>query len=989
MNTDSIKKLYFKDTSFADLMRRRIYNVLLYASKYDAFSLEEDGRIDELIFNEYTSLNLRYPPRFTQVGTEEEANRALEENIYDLIISMPSGDSINPFEWAKKVKEELPDIPIVVLTPFSRMVSERLKNEDLSAIDYVFSWLGNSDLLLAIVKLIEDKMNVEEDVESVGVQAIMLVEDSIRFYSSMLPHIYKYVFNQSRSFMTEALNEHEQMLRMRGRPKVLLARSYNEAVEIYSTFKKNMLGVITDVSYIMDGIKNEKAGVKLCQQIRKADKHIPLIMMSTDKQNSKLAKKVNAAFVHKLSKTYIRELRNIISNYFGFGDFTFFNIKTQKAEGRISNLRGLQNTLYNISDECLYYHLSQNDISKWLYSRALFPLAEFLKKIEVDTPQVANMQQARQIIFDAIVSYRKVKNQGVVATFDKDRFDKYSNFVRIGDGSMGGKGRGLAFIDSMIKSNPTFDKFENTKILIPRTVVICTDVFTEFMEINGLYPIALSERNDEEILEFFLQAHLPQRVIDNLNVFLDVIASPLAVRSSSLLEDSHYQPFAGVYSTYMIPYDEVDKVNMLNMIVKAIKAVYASVFYKESKAYMTATKNVIDEEKMAIVLQEVCGSYYGTRFYPSFSGVGRSLNFYPLNAEKPEEGIVEVAMGLGKYIVDGGATLRFSPYYPHNVLQTSTLDLALRETQTTFYAIDSNNKEFIPKVDDSFNLIKIRVQDAIDDGTLKYIASTFNPYDQAIYDNIIEKGRKVITFANVLQHDVFPLAKIMKKVLKISQEEMGRPIEIEFAVQLDYSDKKEHQFYLLQIRPIVDSREMIQEDIGNIQEENTIISCNNAMGHGIKDDIYDIIYVKPEAFNASKNRLIAYDIEKLNKKMVEEERPYILIGPGRWGSSDEWLGIPVNWSYISNAKVIVESGLDKYRIDPSQGTHFFQNLTSFGVSYFTINPYIDDGHFDVEILNQQQAEYESEYIRLVHFENPTIVKVDGKKKIGVIMKAEE
>ncbi|PIF01478.1 MAG: phosphoenolpyruvate synthase, partial [Paludibacter sp.] len=530
MNTDNIKKLYFKDTSFADLMRHRIYNVLLYASKYDAFSLEEDGRIDELIFNEYTSLNLRYPPRFTQVGTEKEANKALEENMYDLIISMPSGDSINPFEWAKQVKKDFPYIPIVVLTPFSRMVSERLKYEDLSAIDYVFSWLGNSDLLLAIVKLIEDKMNVEEDVEAVGVQAIMLVEDSIRFYSSMLPHIYKYVFNQSRSFMTEALNEHEQMLRMRGRPKVLLARSYNEAVEIYSTFKKNMLGVITDVSYIMDGLKNEKAGLKLCRQIRKEDKHIPLIMMSTDKKNAKPARKVNAAFVHKLSKTYIRELRNIISNYFGFGDFTFFNPKTQVVEGRISNLRGLQNTLYHLSDECLYYHLAQNDISKWLYSRALFPLAEFLKKIDVDTFENTDLEEARQIIFDAIVAYRKVKNQGVVATFDKERFDKYSNFVRIGDGSMGGKGRGLAFIDSMIKSNPKFDQFKNTDILIPRTVVICTDVFTEFMEINGLYPIALSERDDQEILDVFLKAYLPQRVIDNLNVFLDVITSPLAVR---------------------------------------------------------------------------------------------------------------------------------------------------------------------------------------------------------------------------------------------------------------------------------------------------------------------------------------------------------------------------------------------------------------------------------------------------------------------------
>jgi hypothetical protein len=986
MNTPSIKKLYFKDTSFANLMTHRIYNVLLYASKYDAFVLEEDGRIDELIFNEYTSLNLRYPPRFRLVSSEEEANALLHDRQFELIISMPSGDSINPFEWAKKVKKQFPDIPIVVLTPFSKSVSLRIANEDLSAIDYVFSWLGNSDILLAIIKLIEDKMNVEEDVKSVGVQVILFVEDSIRWYSSIVPHLYKFVFKQSRSFMTEALNEHEQMLRMRGRPKILLARSYEEGIAIYEKYKQNMLGVITDVSYMQNGEKNTKAGINLCSEIRKFDKYIPLIVESTNESNLPLADNEKAAFLNKMSKTFLLELREKISKNFGFGDFVFINPTTGEEEARIQNLRGLQESIFTISDESLYYHVSRNNISRWLYSRAMFPLAEFLKSINVGNNVVPDLEKVREIIFDAIVQYRKVKNRGIVAVFQRDRFDQYSNFARIGEGSLGGKGRGLAFIDAMIKRNESFEKFENAQIVIPKTVVLCTDNFSEFMELNQLYPIALSELPDDEILQHFLKARIPQHLIADLHAFLGVVSTPIAVRSSSLLEDSHYQPFAGIYSTYMVPYSADSKTHMLEMITEAIKAVYASVFYHDSKAYMTATKNIIDEEKMAIVLQEICGNEYGMRFYPSFSGVARSLNYYPIGAERPEEGIVNIAMGLGKYIMDGGTSLRFSPAYPNNILQTSTLEMALSETQTYFNALDLRNIQFIPQVDDGFNLLKISVGDALNDGTLRYIASTYNPTDHVIQDGLYEGGRKVLTFANILQHNVFPLAEILKEVLRIAQSEMGRPIEIEFAVNLDYSPAKLHVFYLLQIRPIVDSKEMISEDIGSIPEENAIITCKNALGHGITTDMFDLIYVKPEAFNASKNPLIAAEIEKLNREMIHANSHYALIGPGRWGSADPWLGIPVKWSNISNARLIVESGLSTYRIDPSQGTHFFQNLTSFGVAYFTINPFMHDGSFDTEYLNALPAAYESEYIRHIHFDKPIIMKVDGRKNRGVVMK---
>lgn len=967
-------------------MTHRIYNVLLYASKYDAFVLEEDGRIDELIFNEYTSLNLRYPPRVTLVSNEEQANALLKERTFELIISMPSGDSINPFEWAKSVKQRFPDIPIVVLTPFSRSVSKRIANEDLSAIDYVFSWLGNSDLLLAIIKLIEDKMNVEEDVNSVGVQVILFVEDGIHFYSSIVPHLYKFVFKQSRSFMTEALNEHEQMLRMRGRPKILLARTYEEGLAIYEKFKNNMLGVITDVSYPQNGERNKQAGINLCVEIRKHDKHIPLIIESAEEENHAHANRLSAAFLNKNSKTLLIDLREQIIDNFGFGDLIFINPLTNEEEARIENLKGLQETIFKISDESLYFHVSRNNISRWLYSRAMFPLAEFLKNINVDNFAASDLAKVRQIIFDAIVHYRKVKNRGVVAVFQRDRFDQYSNFARIGEGSLGGKGRGLAFIDAMIKRNVSLENFENTQITIPKTVVLCTDNFSEFMELNQLYPIALSELSDDEILKHFLKARLPKRLIADLHAFLKAINSPIAVRSSSLLEDSHYQPFAGIYSTYMVPYNAESKTQMLEMVTEAIKAVYASVFYHDSKAYMTATKNVIDEEKMAIVLQEICGNAHENRFYPSFSGVARSLNYYPIGAEKSEDGIANIALGLGKYIMDGGTSLRFSPAYPNNILQTSTLEFALRETQTYFNALDLSQMQFVPQVDDGFNLLKIRVSDAEKDGTLRYIASTFNPQDQVINDSIYEGGRKIITFANILKHNVFPLAETLKEVLHIAQAEMGRPIEIEFAVNLDYSPLKQHIFYLLQIRPIVDNKEMVNEDIGAIPEENAIITCKSALGHGITNDIYDLIYVKQEAFNAAKNQLIVTELERINRELISQNRHYILVGPGRWGSADSWLGIPVKWSNISNARLIVECGLSNYRVDPSQGTHFFQNLTSFGVAYFTINPFQQDGSFDTEFLNAQDALYESEYVRHVRFNKPIIMKVDGRKNKGVVMK---
>ena len=975
-----LNQLYFKDTSFVDLMTKRIFNVLLVANPYDAFMLEDDGRIDEKLFNEYMNLSLRYPPRFTQVSTMEEAWQKLGAMTYDLVICMPGSDNSDAFDIAHSIKDRYPAIPLVVLTPFSHGITARMEHEDLSIFEYVFCWLGNTDLLLSIIKLIEDKMNLEHDVKEVGVQMILVVEDSIRFYSSVLPSLYRFVLEQSREFATEALNAHQRTLRMRGRPKIVLARTYEEAITLYRQYSDNILGVISDASFPREGEKDPEAGARLLTEIRAHDPYIPLIMESSESANWEFAHRCGASFVDKNSKKMDVDLREAVSKNFGFGDFVFRDPATMEEIARVRNLKDLQRIIFTVPRESLHYHITRNHISRWLYSRAMFPVAEFLKSITCDSYE--DVDAHRQIIFDAIVKYRKMKNRGVVAEFIKERFDSYSNFARIGEGSLGGKGRGLAFIDNLVKRHVEFESFENATVTIPKTVVLCTDIFDEFMDTNNLYQVALSDVSDAVILRYFLRAKLPDRLIDDFFAFFDAVKAPIAIRSSSLLEDSHYQPFAGIYSTYMIPYLD-DKYEMLRMLSDAIKGVYASVYYKDSKAYMQATRNVIDQEKMAVILQEVVGTQYGDRYYPTMSGVARSLNYYPIGEEKAEEGIVNLALGLGKYIVDGGLTLRVSPYHPNKVLQTSELEMALRETQTQFYALDLKNAGENFSVDDGFNILKLPVKEAEKDGALTYIASTYDPYDMVIRDGIYPGGRKVITFANVLQHDVFPLADILRLVQQYGQGEMRRPVEIEFAAKLN--NDRTGTFYLLQIRPIVDCKEMLEEDLASIPVEDTLIRSNNSLGHGIMDEMQDIVYVKTDGYSASNNQLIAYDIEKLNDEFLREGKNYILVGPGRWGSSDTWLGIPVKWPHISAARVIVEAGLTNYRVDPSQGTHFFQNLTSFGVGYFTVNAYRNDGVYNQAYLDSLPAVHETKFLRHVHFDRPLIVKMDGKKNLGVVM----
>ncbi len=978
------RKFYFTDTPFVNLMKKRIYHVLLISSAYDTFVLEGDGRIDEQIFNEYVSLSLRYPPQFIKASTEEKAFEALEDITIDLIITMQNVGESSTFKLIERIKAKYPNKPVVVLTPFSREAAIKMTEDKLKNVDYVFCWLGNTDLLLAIIKLIEDKMNVEHDVMQVGVQTIILVEDSIRFYSSYLPNIYKLIFNQSREFMTEGLNEHQQMLRMRGRPKILLARNYEEAINLYQKYKNNLLGIISDMSYTRNGIEDKQAGRKLVEMIRQDDEFTPILLQSSDAGNEAIAKELKVGFINKNSKTLSLELREYIMEYFAFGNFVFIDPATGETIASVPDLKSLQQIIFDIPDESLTYHIERNHISKWLRARALFPLAELFRDFRPD--DFTDLDEIRRFLFDSIANYRLNKSRGIIAEFNRESFDEYFSFTRIGDGSIGGKARGLAFLDTLIKQKRLFDKYNDVIITIPRTVVLCTDIFDEFMLDNDLYKIALSDISNEEILNHFINARLPFRVHEDLATLISVTNYPIAVRSSSLLEDSHYQPFAGIYSTYMVAYNEEDERVMNEQLGIAIKSVYASAFFKDSKAYMAATSNVIDEEKMAIVLQEVCGNKYDHRFYPSFSGVARSINFYPIEQEKPEDGIVSIALGLGKYIVDGGVSLRFSPKYPKKILQLASPEMALRETQKYFDVLDLRKSSFYPSVDDGVNIMNLNINEAVIDNSLKHIASTFDYENHCLREGFQDNGRPIITFSNILNHNVFPLAEILKEVLEVGQSEMGKPVEIEFAVNLHRPKGKPKIFNLLQIRPIVENFETIDVPLENIPWKDTIIYANTALGNGIMNDITDFVYVKPEAFNPAQNHETAHRVGRLNDEFLKWKRNYVLVGPGRWGSNDPWLGIPVKWPQISAARVIVESGLSHYRIDPSQGTHFFQNLTSFRVGYFTINPFINDGFYDLEYLAKFTPVFEDDVLRHIRFLKPMKIMIDGKKSKGVIMK---
>lgn len=983
----TLKELVLRDTPFANLMTRRVYNVLLLATKYDAFMLEDDGRVDEEIFNEYNALGLRYPPRFTQVSSEEEALARLAELHYELIIVMPNMAGRDIFASARTLRAHYPDTTLVVLTPFSKEVSKRFQHEDLTGIDYVFSWLGSAELLVAIIKLIEDRWNAPHDTAQAGVQHILLVEDSVRFYSSALPCLYRFVLEQSRDFAEEALNDQLKTMRMRGRPKILLARSYEEAMQLFGEYQDHILGVISDMSFQRCGHKDATAGYTFARHVRAVDRHIPIILQSSDDAARRYAQALGTRFISKNSKRYPQDLRREVTDHFGFGPFVIVDPQSGKPLMRLRTLHDLQHAIPHIPADALRYHLSHNHFSRFFFSRAMFPPAVILKKIDV--ADFADVTEARQFIADLIAGYRHLKNDGVVAIFQGSRFDEYASFARIGRGSLGGKGRGLAFMSAMLRRYPRIEG-DTFSVAIPRTVVLCTDVFDRFMESADLYPLALSDASDADILSAFLRAPLPPDVLADLRALLRVVRGPLAVRSSSLLEDSHYQPFAGVYSTYMIPSPSADADRpatedaQLALLADAIKGVYASVFYARSKTYLTATQNVIDQEKMAVVIQEVVGTPHGPRFYPTMSGVARSLNCYPLGDERPDDGVATVALGLGKYIVDGGRALRFSPRHPHHILQLSEPRLALREGQSAFLALDLTRRDVVLTTHDDDNLLRLPLAAAEADGTLRHACSTYDYRDDILRPGLHAGGRKVVTFQHLLQYDRFPVCRTIDTLLQIGRREMGRHVEIEFA--LDVRSDGSAAFRLLQLRPIVDVGEDTVADLSAVRPEDCLVMSSHVLGNGTIADVRDVLYVPSAAFDAAHNGEIAEQIRCVNARYGATDAGYILIGPGRWGSSDPWLGIPVQYPDITAARVIVERQLADYRVDPSQGTHFFQNLTSHGVGYFTLSHGASSSHFDEAYLESLPTLWEAPHLRLVRLPVPATVLMDGRQGRGVILK---
>jgi len=972
----------FRDVAFNELMQNRINKVLIVCSNYDYYMLESDGRIDEHIFNEYTSLNLRYPPSFIHANSAKRAVRKLKTNKIDLVITWLDVGNYNAFETSKQIKKSFPEVPIVALSNYSSELNKKLKSEKARVIDYVFHWNGNVGIFLAIIKLIEDRRNAEHDINTIGVKAILIVEDSLKFYSRYLPIIYKILLKQTRSSMSEGLNEHRQMMLMRGRPKILLSVNYEEGLELFEKYKNNLLGVISDVSYNRGGVRDKHAGFELLKYVRSYKRYFPFLIQSSEKENEKLALELKGKFLYKYSETLGTDLKNYINKYFSFGDFEFWDPEQKKVLAVVKDLKCFQKSLQTVSLASIRYHAVRSEYSKWLKSRALFPLANLFSNIEYD--DFDDTEQIRTFLLESLKVYRVYRSRGVIVKFNKDKYDEFLGFARIGNGNLGGKARGLAFIDSFLKRHRLFNKYEGVQISIPRTVVLTTDIFDEFIEQHHLIKFVANCDNDEEILDKFISKPLPEWALQDIQAFLNVVKRPIAVRSSSVLEDSHYQPFAGVFATYMIPNTNDDR--MLNMVSNAVKSVMASAFFQSSKNYLKATAHSIEEDKMAVILQEVTGKEYNDVYYPNISGVARSINFYPIGDEKPNEGIADIATGLGEIIVGGGRVLRFSPKHPKKILQLSSPDSTQRETQQYLYGLDLNPDSYKVSTSEAINKKKISVRAAKSHGSLKFVASTYDLQNNVIKPGVLHDGIRVITFDNVLKYDTFPLPDILQELLRIGQREMRNPIEMEFAVNLDVPKGKSRIFSFLQIRPIVESVDTNNLLPKELRNEDTIIYSESALGNGSYDHIYDFVYIRPETFNPANTRDIAAAVEMLNKKFIEEDKQYILVGPGRWGSSDPWLGIPVIWPQISAAKIIVEAGLHDFRIDPSQGTHFFQNLTSFKVGYFTINPFMNDGFFDIDYLNKQPAICENQFLRHIRFENPLKVIIEGKTNRAAIFK---
>lgn len=964
---------------FHQLERRRIRDILLVSSLFDFYLFEEEGLLYEQIHIEYQGLQLSHTPELTRVASGREALELLEkgEHRFDLVITTLHIDDTTPLRLAREIRARGGKMPIVLLAYDKRELSDLVTHHGTSDFDRVFIWQGDFRLLIAIIKNLEDELNAPDDTERFGVQCILLNEDSIRYTSFFLPLLYSEVIRHSQRLVAEGLNAAHRALRMRARPKILLSSTWEEAMHCLERYQEHVTGVITDAGFRRFGVHDPRAGIAFTKEVKARFWDIPVLLQSTNADLAADAEAAGAMFLAKDSPTLREDMRRFLREYFSFGDFVF-RLPDGAEVARATDLQSLEEQLQVVPEESIEHHASRNDFSNWFKARTEFDLAARLRPRRVS--DYANVAELREFIVRQLHEHRASRQRGVFAEFSKGTFDPASSFARMGGGSVGGKARGLAFLNTLLSMENLRTKFAGLDIEVPAGIVIGTNVFDQFLRDNDLHAFALAAKSDEEIMRRFIAApHFPRETVDRLTELLEVMRMPLAVRSSSLLEDTQFHPFAGIYQTYMIPNADADLAVRLDELLTAIKRVYASTFYRAARDYIRVCSLRMEDEKMAVIVQRMVGAAHGPRFYPGISGVARSYNFYPAGPQKPDDGIVAVALGLGKTIVEGGATVRFCPSSPDHLQEF------LRETQTTFYALamDGTRARTSTTIEDE-RILSFDLRTAEEDGMLHWVGSTYSAENDALYDGISREGTRVVTFAPILRHRLIPLADALDELCRVGSRGIGTPVEIEFAVGLAVNPKK---LDVLQMRPLVLSREMDELTLADTPPERLLCRSDQVLGHGVIRALRDIVVVGADTFERSRSHDAAREVAQINSRLLDEGRDYLLIGPGRWGSLDPLLGIPVRWDHICGARAIVEAGFRDLSIDPSQGSHFFQNLTAFQVGYFSVNPRVRDSFIDWDWLAAQRAAHETALVRHIRLEEGVTVKMNGRERKGVIVKS--
>jgi len=966
---------------FHDLMRYRIMDILLVSSPYDTFLLEEAGQLSEGLLGEFRNLDLHYVPGLTGVAQGAEALDLLrQQRRFNLVVATLHVGDMDVLELARRVRDLGLDVPVVVLAFDTQELTSLLSRYEGKDVERVFMWQGDARILLAIVKCVEDKRNVAHDTGAVGVQVILLIEDNVRYYSSFLPILYNELLNQSQRLISEAVNLSQKILRMRARPKILLCGSFEEAASAFTAYQEDILGVISDIEFPREGRRSLDAGFAFAEMVRGPCPDVPIILHSSRPENEAPAREVGADFLLKGSPTLLTDLRRVISEYFGFGDFVF-RLPDGTEVDRAQDLRSLEERLQGVPAASIAYHAERNHFSKWLKARTEFALAHDLRPRKLK--DYATVEDLRRNLVESIAAYRRERSQAAVADFDRETFDGTADFCRIGGGSLGGKARGLAFARQLLAEARFGGRFPGVEVAVPPVVVLGTDVFDRFLDDNDLRDFAIEGDDEPEIEARFLAARFPEEARLDLVAFLLRVPHPLAVRSSSILEDSQYQPFTGVYATYMLPNNHPFLEVRLDHLLRAVKRVYASTFSRRAKAYLKATSFRLEEEKMAVVLQRIVGSAHGSRFYPDFAGVARSHNFYPTAPLEAKDGIVAVALGLGKAVVEGDNCLRFSPRYPRHLVQFSSVADVLENSQRAFWALELQDGG---AEDSRMSETRFPLEAAEADGTLAALGSTYSAENDAVYDGLSRPGLRVVSFAPVLKHGFFPLAEVVSALLQLSAWGMGAPVEIEFAVRLGVAPGAPREFGFLQMRPLALSHESEELEIGEVPRERLLCKSASVLGNGRLMDVRDVVVVDAHRFDRAKSPEVAQELARMNAALLAEGVAYLLIGVGRWGSRDPWLGIPVAWDQISGARAIVEAGFHDFRVTPSQGTHFFQNIASFNVGYFTVNPDAGEGFVDWDWLLAQPAHRATPFVRHLRFAEPVVVHMNGKRNQGVIFK---